>query len=372
MSTIPTRPDFLIVGAGVIGCAIARELVRRRAGSVVVIDSGTPGAEASAAAAGVLAVNSSRSPRGALMRLKMRSAAMFPELVEALREETGIDVEYRTTGLLELAFDERDARELRAVVAKRHAAGEPAEWLASDRVREMEPSVAGDVAGGVFFGDDNAINNTRMVEALRVSAERGGARFLASLPLRRAERCGRRLVAAVAGDVRFEPGHLIVAAGLGSRAVGEIIDAKMPIRADRGEMVALRPQQPLLRTTVWRDGYLVPRNDGEVLIGATSGRGKTEKVVTPASLELLLRRAARMIPALAGAPLVRQWAGVRPMCTLRRPMIGPVRGYENVTVATGHHRSGILLAPVTAALIADSLLGAGSAELVAFKYKKKP
>jgi glycine oxidase len=373
MSSPPARPDFLVVGAGVIGCAIARELARRRAGSVVVIDSGAPGAEASGAAAGVLAVSSSRSPRGALLHLKRASAAMFPQLVAALRDETGIDVEYRANGLLELAFGERDARELQAVVAKREAEGEVAEWLDARQVCEMEPTAAADVTGGAFFATDHAINNTRMVEALRDSAAKAGAHFAAGCRLRRVERDGRRLTAAVAGELRFEPGNMIVAAGFGSRIVGELLGAKMPIRADRGEMVALRPERLPRRTTVWGDGYLVPRNDGELLIGATSGRGETEKVVTAASLELLLRRAARMIPGLAESPLVRQWAGLRPMCTLRRPMLGPVRGYENVTVATGHHRSGILLAPITAALIAASVLEERpSLEMAPFKYRKKP
>lgn len=373
MADAPTRPDFLIVGAGVIGCAIARELARRRVGSVVAIDAGEPGAEASAAAAGVLAVSSSRSPRGPVLRLKRASAALFPELGAALRDETGIDVEYRADGLLELAFSERDARELKAVVDKRRGEGETADWLDARQVREAEPSAAADVQGGAFFPADAAINNTLLVQALRRSAERAGARFVAGCALRGAERRGRRLHAVRAGELRFEPGELIVAAGLGSRAVGQMLGAKMPIRADRGEMVALRPEQLPRRTTVWRDGYLVPRRDGELLIGATSARGETEKVVTAASLELLLRRAARMLPGLAEAPLVRQWAGVRPMCTLRRPMLGPVSGFENVTVATGHHRSGILLAPITASLIADSLLDRPSSiDLAPFKYKKKP
>lgn len=366
-------PDFLIVGAGVIGCAIARELARRRAGSVVVVDRGVAGGEASSAAAGVLAVASSRAPGGALFRLKRESARLFPDLVESLRDQTGIDVEYRDRGLLELALGDDDLHALGRVVAKRTAQGEAAELLDPGQVRELEPAVTEAATGGAIFAGDAAINNSLFVDALRRSAEGYGARFLCDHPFRAAARDGRRLQSVAAGDLEFEPGELIVAAGVGSRAVGELLRAKMPIRPDRGEMIALRPQRMLQRTTVWRDGYLVPRADGELLIGATSGRGQADKQVTAASLELLLRRAATMIPELGDAPLVRQWAGIRPMCTLRRPILGPVSGYENVSVATGHHRSGILLAPITATMIADSVTDRQSGvELAPFKYKKKP
>jgi glycine oxidase len=367
------RPDYLIIGAGVIGCAIARELALRGAGSIAVVDGGVPGAEASGAAAGVLAVASSRAPRGAVYRLKRASAALFPDLVAALRAETGVDVEYRDRGLLELALTERDAGELGALVAKRRADGQSAELLDAAQVRAFEPLVSDEAIGGAFFAGDHALNNARLVTALQQSAEKQGVRFLSGRAVRKVEREGRRLAVVRAGEDRFEPGEVIVAAGLGSRAVGELLKAKMPIRADRGEMIALRPPVLPQRTTVWGDGYLVPRNDGELLIGATSGRGETEKVVTDASLELLLRRAVRMLPSLRDARPVRQWAGLRPMCTLRRPIIGPVKGYENVTAATGHHRSGVLLAPITAILIAEILLGEqASLPIAPFKYRNKP
>ena len=131
---------------------------------------------------------------------------------------------------------------------------------------------------------------------------------------------------------------------------------KIPVRSDRGEMVAVRPRAPLGVALSWRDGYLVPRRNGEVLIGSTSARGATEKLVTARDAATLLGRAVRMMPALADAALVRTWAGLRPLSTLRRPIIGPLRGFANVTLAIGHHRSGILLAPITAQLVAELLL----------------
>ncbi len=366
------RPDFLIVGAGVIGCAIARELARRRAGRIVVVDRARPGGESSGAAAGVLAVTSSRAPRGAVLRLKQASAAMFPELVRELADETGIDVEYRSEGLLELAFDERDRAQLERVV-RRRAEGAAAELLDDTRVRQREPGVSPEVCGGAYFAEDRALHSGLFVEALAASAERFGARIVVDSPVDRVERGESTVTAVDAGGVRYQPGELIIAAGLGSRQLGDLMRAKMPIRPDRGEMLAVRPSRLPRHTVVWRDGYLVPRRNGELLIGSTSARGESDKLVTARSVEVLLRRATAMIPDLHDAPIVRKWAGIRPMCTLRRPMIGPVRGFDNVTVATGHHRSGVLLAPVTARLVADCVLEQQThIDLAPFKYRKKP
>jgi glycine oxidase len=137
-------------------------------------------------------------------------------------------------------------------------------------------------------------------------------------------------------------------------------------------MAAVRPRAPLALTLSWGDGYLVPRRDGEVLIGSTSARGATEKVVTASAAAVLLGRAVRMVPALADAALVRTWAGLRPLSTLRRPIIAPLRGFTNVTLACGHHRSGILLAPITAQLVAELLLrDATSIPLQPFCYRPR-
>jgi glycine/D-amino acid oxidase-like deaminating enzyme len=135
-------------------------------------------------------------------------------------------------------------------------------------------------------------------------------------------------------------------------------------------MLALRPRAPLRHNLSWNDACLVPRADGEVLVGSTSTRGVEEKIVTASSIALLLRRAVRMVPDLADATLLRTWAGLRPLSVLRRPVIGPLRDYENVTLASGHHRSGILLAPITAKIVSELLLqGATSVPIRAFRYR---
>lgn len=364
--------DFTVIGGGVIGCAIARQLALSGAGRVLVLERGRPGGEASGAAAGVLAVGSSRAPRGALFELKRASAALFPSLAAALREETGIDVEYSTAGLLDLAFTSRDAEQVDRLVARRREDGFAVELLDAESVRARHPGVNPAVRRGAWFADDGSINNTRLVEALQASARVRGVEFRSGCAVTRIESAQQRVTAVVAGGARLTPGQLIVAAGAWSAEVGALLGVPIPVRADRGEMVAVRPRAPLALTLSWRDGYLVPRADGEVLIGSTSEPGATDKIVTARAAATLLGRAVRMVPMLADATLVRSWAGLRPLSTLRRPIIGPLRGFSNVTIACGHHRSGILLAPITAQLIAEMLLSnATSIPIQPFCYRPR-
>ena len=365
-------PDFAIIGGGIIGCAAARALAIGGAGRVLVIERGEPGAEASSAAAGVLAVASSRAPRGVLFDLKRASAALFPALAERLREETGIDVEYSTAGLLDLAFTSRDAEQLDRLVARRREQRFAIELLDADAVRARHAEVNPAVRRGAWFADDRAVNNGRLVAALYASARARGVEFRVGSPVTRIDTQAGRVLAVEAGGDRIVPGQLIVAAGAWSAEVGALLGVKIPVRSDRGEMIAVRPRAPLGLTLSWRDGYLVPRRDGEVLIGSTSTRGATEKCVTARGAAVLLDRAVRMMPALADATVVRTWAGLRPLSALRRPIIGSLRGFANVTLACGHHRSGILLAPITAQLVAELLLkGATSMSLQPFCYRPR-
>jgi glycine oxidase len=367
---VSATPDIAIVGAGVIGCATARALARRGAGRIVVIDRGEPGAEASNAAAGLLTVVSLRGRGGALFELKRASAALFPALAEAVRAESGIDVHYDRTPLLELAFTSREAEQLDRLARRRLEQGFRVERLDGAAVRAAHPEVNPAVRLGVRFADDAAIDNRRLVEALHASAVAAGVEFRLGTPLRGIEARYGRVLRLDIGAERLSPGHVVVAAGAWSRGIGRLLRARIPVRSDRGEMLAVRPKTPLPQAIAWGEGYLIPRADGEVLIGSTSAPGAMEKTITARHAALLLNRAVRMVPSLADAPVVRVWAGLRPLCTLGRPIIGPLRGFTNVTLACGHHRAGILLAPLTAQLVAELIVdGATSVPIQPFCYR---
>jgi glycerol-3-phosphate dehydrogenase len=159
---------------------------------------------------------------------------------------------------------------------------------------------------------DHSVNNTRLVQALHASASNRGVEFRAGAAVTRIDTAKDRGVAVEAGGKRLTPKHLIIAAGAWSAEIGALFSVRIPVRTDRGEMMAVRPRTPLTLALSWRDGYLVPRADGEVLIGSTSARGATDKIVTASAAATLLGRAVRMMPALADAPLARSWAGLRP------------------------------------------------------------
>lgn len=365
-------PDVAVVGGGIIGCAIARVLARRGAGRVVVIERGAVGQEASAAAAGLLVVTSSRAPRGVLFDLKRAGAALFPPLAAELRAETGIDVEYSAAGVLELAFTSLEAERLERLAVRRREQGHSVERLDGAEVRARHPEINPAVRSGVWFGDDAVVNNGRLVEALAAAGRARGVEFRAGAAVTDIVCRGERVVSLTAGGERIDPGHVVVAAGAWAGEIGALMGVKIPVRPDRGEMIAVRPRVPLALPLSWREGYLVPRGDGEVLIGSTSARGVGEKVVTARGAATLLGLAVRMMPGLAGAALVRTWAGLRPISGLRRPIIGPARRLANVTLACGHHRSGILLAPITAQLVAELILdGATSIDIQPFCHRPR-
>jgi len=363
-------PDVAIIGAGVIGCAIARELARRGAGRIVVIDRGEPGGEASSAAAGMLAVASSRLRRGALADLKRASAALAAPLAAELRDETGIDVEYASSGVLDLAFSSREAEQLDRFVVRQRERGFTIDTLDGDTVRARYPEINPAVRGAALFADDASLNATRFVEALHASAAKRGVTFRLGAPVGRIVARGGRVLEIAVGEERLAPRHVVIAAGAWAGDVGALLRAPIPVWGDRGEMLAVKARTPLGMPVFWGDACLVPRPDGEVLIGSTSAPRTREKIVTAAGAALLLGRAVRMLPALAEAPVTRVWSGLRPQSRLGRPIIGPVRGYANVTAACGHHRSGVLLAPITARLIGELLLDrATSRDLQPFRHR---
>jgi glycine oxidase len=349
--------DVAIIGAGVIGACIAETLARCSRLRIALLERGTPGCEASNAAAGVLSVASTQARRGVLLELRRLSAGMFPDLVDRLQAETGIDLGYRRDGLISLAFSEAEAVALRELLQHRSMQGLRCEMLTPAEVLRLEPAVNSGVHAAALFPDDCAINNERLVCALVVAAQRRGVALY--------EHTAVRSVVRRAGAVQLELGSdsleaaiVVVAAGAWSPHLLAPCGVKVPVRPARGEMLAVRPAGWQLRHAVTSgDGYLVPRDGGEVLIGSTTTFDGFEKHVTADGLASLRARASLMIPRIGAAAELRSWAGLRPCSTIRRPIIAPLPGMENVLLATGHHRNGILLAPITAQLVTELVTG---------------
>ena len=303
--------DIAIVGAGVIGACIAETLSRSSGLRIVLLERGTPGCEASNAAAGVLAAGSGQARRGVLLELRRRSAAMFPDLVARLQEETGIELGYRRDGLISLALSEVEVVALYDLVGHRTTQGLRCEMLARADLLRLEPAVSPAVHAAALFPDDRAIHNERFVHALIVAARRRGVELRAQTLVRSIVRSGSA-VTLECDDGMLEAARVIVAAGAWSAQLLAACGLKVPVRPARGEMMAIRPATwHLQHTLACGDGYLVPRAGGEVLIGSTTAFDGFDKQVTADGLATLRARAATMVPwnrsAAASMTRRRKW-----------------------------------------------------------------
>jgi glycine oxidase len=363
--------DIAVVGAGIIGMAIADALARTTSARIVVVDRGTPGCEASNAAAGLLAVASSRARRGVLFDLRCRSARLFGGWIETLHEETGAEVDYRRPGVLAVAATEAEGEALRDLVEHRRQQGFSCESLRPSELVRLEPGLSPNLCGGARFDDDAVVDSRALVSALVTAARMRGVRFLLGTDVRAVmpEADG---VAVCCSAASLLAGTVVIAAGAWCADVLARAGVRVPLRPARGEMLAVDSGGWQPRCVVMRDETYVIGRPPEVWIGSTLDFVGFDRSVSAAGIDSLRTRAAELIPSLLSAPLLRSWAGLRPCPTIRRPIIGPLPGFDRIVLATGHHRSGVLLAPITAQLVAEIVCGAPpSLALHPFGYRRR-
>lgn len=363
-------PDVAIIGGGIIGCALARELAQAGA-RVTVLERGRPGGEASAAAAGMLGPRAECDAAGPLLTLGVASLALYPDVVESLREESGIDPEYEREGILYVALDADDEHVLAERAAWQRRAGFTVERLTAADVRALEAGLTGDVRSGFVFPDDHRIDNVRLTRAYAVAAVRLGVDVRAGCPVRRVL-CERGRTTGV------ESGGAIVAAGAVVNAAGAWAEELtprpgcLPVKPVRGQMVTLATEGPAFRHAIYSRGvYLVPRRDGRLLAGSTYEDAGFDKRVTAEAVGGILGRTMRLAPFLGRATLGASWAGLRPGTPDSLPILGTDPEITGLHYATGHYRNGILLAPVTACALAALVLGAQTSyDLTPFKVER--
>ncbi|HZO11949.1 MAG TPA: glycine oxidase ThiO [Polyangiaceae bacterium] len=334
-------PEVLIVGGGIIGCASALALATRDA-IVTVLESTTFAARAaSTRAAGILGAQLASHGDAAMLRLCVASRDRYPAWVESL----GADVGYRRSGTLLVAFE---PHALVAKVEAQRRAGLDAQWLDAHALRELEPSLSDALAGGAFFADDGIVDPPRLLEATRIAAMKAGARFRTEAPVERVFPGGVQL----ADETCLQGDEVVIAAGSWSG----LLDVAPSIEPARGQMIELRMPEPCVgRVVEGPSAYLSPRADGRVLVGSTVERVGFEEGVTAGAVSSLLRGAIELVPALAGAQLTNTWSGFRAVTPDELPILG--RAAPGIVIATGHFRDGILLAPITADIVAALIYG---------------
>jgi glycine oxidase len=354
---VPDTADVVIVGGGVMGCASALALADEGL-RVLVLERSVPGAEASSAAAGILGAQTEAQEAGPFFELARLSRASYGSWSTRLQEATGIDIGYRRCGVLRLAFDDPGKQQLAEEIAWQTAAGLDVETLDAAGVARLEPSVSAMVSFGVFFGEDGRVEPPLLLKALHIAAAAAGARFQSGTYVRSID-----VVEGIARGVLLEDGthvsspNVVVAAGSWSTLVDGIPLDPAAVRPARGQIVELETREPVLRRVIVGPScYLVPRDDGRVLVGSTLEFVGYRREVTAIAVRNLLGAAIEIAPSLADAALGRTWSNFRPYTSRGTPIIGPTE-IRGLVLATGHHRNGILLAPITAEIVRALIIG---------------
>jgi glycine oxidase len=351
--------DVIVIGGGVMGTSIAWRLAQAQV-STTVLERAIPGAEASSAAAGILAAQEEAEGPGPLAELALASRARFPALADELRAATSVDIAYRPVGLVSLAESADAEARLEARYGWQRQRGRVVKWLRGAELRAVEPGVAAEFEAGLHFPDDHQLDPRPYGRALAIAAERAGVRFHTGAVVRRIVHEGGRVVGVDTDAGRMSAGHVVLAAGSWSSLVEGTGLGHQAVRPMRGQIARLETRPPAVRgTIVGPGGYLVGRADGTVLAGSTMELAGFDKSVTAGGLAHVLGSALKMVPALATAPVVETWANFRPTTGDRLPILGPGQT-PGLWLATGHFRNGILLSPITAEIVRD-LITTGTA-----------
>ena len=355
-----SKPNVAIIGAGVIGLGIAWRLAMRGV-PVAVFDKGACGAGASHAAAGMLAACAEAEPgEEALVTLGRASQARWPAFAAELKQASGVDVGLRPEGTLVVALTSDDQARLSHQLVFQQKLGLPLQWITAAETRRREPHLAGKLAGAVFSPEDTQVDNRKLAAALRIAAEAAGASISEHQAVKTISNDAGRVDGIVLADGRKVAADVVVlAAGAWSRSIdGLASELRPPVRPIKGQMLALRmdPTAPLLTHVVWAPGaYLVPRLDGRLLVGATVEEKGYDMSLTAGGILTLLEAAWRVVPAVEELPIDEMWVGHRPGSRDDAPILGTGL-IDGLIYATGHHRNGILLTPITADAIAELVL----------------
>ncbi|GJF22040.1 glycine oxidase ThiO [Streptomyces sp. HO565] len=350
------------MGGGIIGLVTAWRSAQR--GLATALVDPEPGGGAAQVAAGMLAaVTELHYGEQTLLALNLASARRYPEFAAELADLTGHDLGYRRCGTLAVALDADDRAHLRELHALQERSGLESEWLSGRECRRLEPMLAPGVRGGLRVDGDHQIDPRRLAGALVAACERAGVVFH-RVWADRLTVAGDRATGVVTADgTVLEAGQVVLAGGSLSGRLAGVPDAVLPpVRPVKGQVLRLtmpRAHGPLLSRTVravvrGNPLYLVPRESGELVVGATSEELGWDTTVTAGGVYELLRDAHELVPGITELPLTETRSGLRPGSPDNAPLLGPT-GLEGLLLATGHYRNGVLLTPVTGDVMAHVL-----------------
>jgi glycine oxidase len=343
--------DVIIVGGGVIGLSVARELAVQGS-SVLVLDRGNPRDATSWAAAGMLAPQSEADGASPFFDLCLASAKLYPDWANHLHEESGIDPEYADSGLLFVASTEEELCRLKRSLEWQQSIGLKGELLSAEAAIRLEPHLTLPLTGAIFLPDECHVTPRRLLEALTGACAgkkveiRNGVRVLDVME------AGGRVTGVRTSAEQVVGGKVIIASGVRSPQIGGL-SPTIPVTPRKGQILSLTSDaRQFTRMIRWQNAYMVPRRSGELIVGATNEDAGFDRSITPAGVGSLLEHAQQLSSHIADLPIGEIWTGLRPATPDGLPVIGAA-GVEGLFYATGHYRNGILLAPITAASVAS-------------------
>ncbi|MDN3295515.1 glycine oxidase ThiO [Streptomyces ficellus] len=359
-----TTSDVLVIGGGIIGLVTAWRAAQR--GLRAAVADPEPGGGAARVAAGMLAaVTELHYGEETLLGLNLASARRYPEFVAELQEAAGgMDVGYRACGTLAVALDADDRAHLRELHALQRRSGLDSEWLTGRECRRLEPMLAPGVRGGLRVDGDHQVDPRRLAAALVAACERAGVVFHRAWGERLSVVRDRAAGAVLADGTELAAGQVVLAAGSLSGRLGGVPEEVLPpVRPVKGQVLRLSvppAYAPFLSRTVravvrGSHVYLVPRENGELVVGATSEELGWDTTVTAGGVYELLRDAHELVPGITELPLTETRAGLRPGSPDNAPLLGPT-SLPGLHLATGHYRNGVLLTPVTGDVMAEVLV----------------
>lgn len=350
--------DFLIVGGGVIGLSIVRELHKMGARDILIVERGLVGQEASWAAAGMLSPNVDADVGSDFHRFCRASLEMYMDFAAELLDETGVDIELDRAGTFSLAFTNEERAALFGYIENLRDAGFEVEKFSAKEILKAEPHVSPKVKAGAYFPDDWQVENRKLLVALEKYAQNNGIEIIENTVVDELIVENGRVTGARSEAAEFFAGNTVLATGAWTSLIkfgGR--EAPFKIRPIRGQMIMFDCGERLLEKVIFGPrGYLVPRSDGRILVGSTSEDCGFINRVTGDEVDILQSTAVEALPILAEHKIAALWSGLRPCPPDELPVIGKVEDHERLFVATGHYRNGILLAPLTVKIAAEMLI----------------
>jgi glycine oxidase len=355
-----SSPTTIIIGGGVVGLGVAWRLAQGGA-RVTVFDKGAAGSGASHAAAGMLAVCAEAEPgERDLVVLGRHSQALWPDFAAELEATTGLVIDLRSEGTLVVAMTAAERARVTHHLAYQQSLALPVEWISAADARQREPLLAPGLVGAVWSPQDHQVDNRKLVAALKLAASKAGVSVREHSAVDRLLIKNDRVVGVTLDDdSEINADLVVVAAGAWSRSIEGLPPAlRPPVRPVKGQMIALQmdPQAPSITHVIRAHNvYMVPRRDGRLIVGATTEEKGFDATLTAGGVLALLEAAWRLVPSIEELPISEMWVGHRPGSRDDAPILGP-GPIDGLIYATGHHRNGILLAPLTASMIARLVL----------------